>query len=327
LWRTFGRGGALRGVGGGRARGGPGRAMRQGGRTARPPPGMEVDLTTLPTPGELARSFARSMTPRKASYIGTWLLLLLSFNFLTVPPTSNETWQKYYMLRASADEVVQTKEFMEAQDRYVDARAGLADNEVWFWRFRGEPYATMVPLYKAQEREAVREMRKMEKERDRGLAKARSVIGIFSERGLAETRDLFWQGYERAKVFATRQTFWQAFWNVIGRAGSDSDENIVGFLLKWAMILVSNFTFGLVAATITFAFSLGSLVWSFGPNVFVGILVYVVYLAGAVATVVGILGLLYGGIAASVYTVAAVAQNAQLQDGRRPRAPPRMHYE
>ena len=300
--------------------------MRRGGGGSRPPPGMEVDLSRLPTPGELARGFARSMTPRKAGAIGTWLLLLLGFNFLTVPPTSNATWEKYYDLRAKAESIVQSKEFEHAHGRYLDAREGLGDNEVWFWRFRGEPYATLVPAYKAQEKAALREMRALEKERDRGLARARSVIGIFSERGLAETRELFWDGYERAKVFATRQTFWQAFWNLIGRVGSDSDENIVGFLLKWAMILVSNFTFGLVAATVTFAFSLGSLVWSFGPNVFVGLLVYAVYLAGAVATVVGILGLLYGGLAASVYTVAAVAQNAQLQGGEgRPQR--RMHYE
>ena len=64
------------------------------------------------------------------------------------------------------------------------------------------------------------------------MAAAKRELGVFSVDGVAESRNAFWRSYEGGKVFAQRQTFWDAVNSLLY---SRSEENWVGFVLKWIL--------------------------------------------------------------------------------------------
>ena len=97
-------------------------------------------------------------------------------------------------------------------------------------------------------------MRRLEKShhedgRTAAVSLAVGALGLWSALGIDETKELFRKSYDRGKVFATRQTFYDAFFSLLsGR----TEENIVEFVLRWVMIALSNFTVGMASAVISF---------------------------------------------------------------------------
>lgn len=92
------------------------------------------------------------------------------------------------------------------------------------------------------------------------VSDAKAAMGVWSEHGLMETRRLFWDSYESGKVFARRQTFYDAVFAVIyGR----TEEHFLAFILKWLFNTLVNFTVGMSVAVMAFIFKLPGLLWSF----------------------------------------------------------------
>lgn len=75
------------------------------------------------------------------------------------------------------------------------------------------------------------------------------------------------QSFEKGKVFAQRQTFWDAVNTVLY---SRQEESWVGFAIKWMFTIAINFTLGMLGAAIYFAFALWGVVTSYDPNVVTG---------------------------------------------------------
>ncbi len=98
-------------------------------------------------------------------------------------------------------------------------------------------------------------------EQDNQMAEAKSKLGLFSEHGVAETRDLFWLRLAQGKGFATRQTKWDALF--MGMSAMGRDEKLVSYLLRLALSMLFNFTLGIFGAVVGFVFSLISVVKSY----------------------------------------------------------------
>ena len=87
---------------------------------------------------------------------------------------------------------------------------------------------------------------------------------------------------------AKRATFWDLLFSGMSMR---RDESLVSFLLGMVIKFAFNLTFGLLFMLVAFLFSLGGIVWSFGPGVLNGSLFFIVAALGATAVVTGIITL------------------------------------
>ena len=62
------------------------------------------------------------------------------------------------------------------------------------------------------------------------ISDAESVAGLFSEVGVGEVRDSFWEYFASGKQFAKWQTMWDAMF--IGMRSMSRDENMMEYLFK-----------------------------------------------------------------------------------------------
>lgn len=102
---------------------------------------------------------------------------------------------------------------------------------------------------------ALSEMKDLENERRRREQEAFSIVGIWSDIGIEDTRKLFWNCYEQGKELAKRWTLIDVLFTV-GRR----DEELVVFLLRIALAFLSNLTVGLMSGLLIFMWQVWSLI-------------------------------------------------------------------
>ena len=63
---------------------------------------------------------------------------------------------------------------------------------------------------KAKSAELQKKFAALERESQQKFSDAKAELGLWSDAGIGEGRQLFWSAFERGKVFGRRQTFWDA---------------------------------------------------------------------------------------------------------------------
>lgn len=147
---------------------------------------------------------------------------------------------------------------------------------------------------------------------------AKKVAGLFSEVGVGEVQDSFWEYFAGGKRFAKRQSWWDALF--MGMRSMGRDESMAEYLLRVLMQVLINFTMGLIAALAIFVFGLWSIVKSYQPDPLTAVLFFVLAACAGFAFVSTYLLALYGAAAGGVYGLAKVAesnsQRIQAEGGR-----------
>lgn len=87
---------------------------------------------------------------------------------------------------------------------------------------------------------------------------AKQSVGLFSEHGVQDTREMFWQKFQSGKDFASRQTKWDIIFAGISAIGRD--EKIANFLFRIVSSFLLNITIGLCGAVVAFWWNLWSLI-------------------------------------------------------------------
>merc|ERR1711871_1329054 len=123
--------------------------------------------------------------------------------------------------------------------------------------------------------------------------------------GVAETRESFWTSWEGGKGFAKRQSMWDSFFIAL----SSRDDGIAGALLRWLFNVIFNFTIGLFGAAVHFMWTLWSLITSYGPGLFTGLVFFGVASLCAWSIVGLFLSTMYASAAGGLYGVAKIAHN------------------
>jgi hypothetical protein len=169
------------------------------------------------------------------------------------------------------------------------------------------------------------------------IQQAKSIAGIFSEVGVEEVKESFWEYFGAGKAFAKRQSMWDAMFIGIRTVTRGRDESMAEYMLKVLVQVLINFSVGLLMALVTFVLGLWSIVKSYQPNPLTALAFFVGASCAAFALVATYLFLIYGAAAGTVYGVAKVAEG-QLrieQQHRQPQprrnesysdARPRPHY-
>jgi hypothetical protein len=150
-------------------------------------------------------------------------------------------------------------------------------------------------------------------EQSNQLAVAKSQLGLFSEFGVEETRNLFWEKFAQGKGFAQRQTKWDALF--IGIRTIGRDESIISYIFSLILSMLFNFTIGVCGTVITFMFSLGSLIRSYNASILQGLFFFISASLAAVAFALTWLIGLYSVTAGTAYVgLRLVAANLRIEN-------------
>eukprot|EP00887_Chlorella_sp_A99_P006331 scaffold3.g6331.t1 len=189
-------------------------------------------------------------------------------------------------------EVIAFEGLREAQAELIELEADVAAVKGWLplvWRLdarRRERVARRMPAVRA----ARQRVADLQRQLDQKMREAKAALGLWSEVGVEESKALFWRSFASGKLFAQRQSFWDAVFT----------------------ITLANFTTGMLIAVFAFLFQLPSLLASYGAPLWKALPFFAVASAGAISVAASYLGLLYGaGFGVAYGTVAVVAQRRQ----------------
>jgi len=231
---------------------------------------------------------------------------------LPVTPEQFEKYEQKLRLIDSDDGLVADR--LEAEDAYRSTRMELYERQRFGWRWRGRFEKLIIQELKRKERKQWRALKALNKERERKLRDARSELGIWSEEGVREAKNKFWEKYEGGKVFATEQTFYDAFNALLnGRSDGKSDDKALEFMIRWTFRILINFTIGMFGAIVGFIFALPSVIHGFGASFFSFVFFFILAVITAISVVLTFLGLLYGGAIGGIVGIVKVASKNALR--------------
>ncbi len=190
---------------------------------------------------------------------------------------------------------------MHAHALHEQAYLDQNQHMVWFWRFRPE-HRKLVKEKQPAVDAAYATIRDLGRVRDRHMRNAKRNLGVWSDAGVEESRAMLWKSFESGKVFAQRQTFWDAFFTIL----NSRDRDWVSMLLDLLFRALTNFTIGSVMAVITFIFSLPSFLSGYGAGIFSGTVFFVVASVAGLSLIASYLSLIYASGAAVVYGAASL---------------------
>jgi len=147
------------------------------------------------------------------------------------------------------------------------------------------------------------------------MSDAKSVAGLFSEVGVNEVKDSFWEYFNSGKQFAKRQSWWDAIF--MGMRSMRRDESFIEYGLKMLMQVLINFSMGLVMALFIFIFGLWSIISTYQANPLTALFFFVSASSAAFAFVSTYLLAIYSAAAGGVYGVVKMAEsNMRLEAAR-----------
>jgi len=163
------------------------------------------------------------------------------------------------------------------------------------------------------------------------MSDAKSVAGLWSEVGVEEAKDSFWQYFFAGKQFAKRQSMWDALFIGMRQMTRGRDETFIEYGLKVLMQVLLNFSLGLLMALLMFVLGLWNIVRSYQPSPVVAVIFFVGASCAAFSFVVSYLLAVYGAAATGVYAVLKLAETSARQQiaaqQRQQRVYDRPHYE
>lgn len=155
------------------------------------------------------------------------------------------------------------------------------------------------------------DLRRNEKEQ---LSRAKSNLGLFSEYGVEETRNLFWERFAQGKGFASRQSKWDAIFMGIG--AMSRDEGLLAYLVRLGVSMLFNFTIGVCGAVVAFVFSLYYLIQTYQASLVAATTYFALASLAAVAFALTWLIGLYIAAAGTAYVgLKFVASNMRIENG------------
>ena len=160
------------------------------------------------------------------------------------------------------------------------------------------------------------------------MSDAKATAGLFSEVGVGEVKDAFWDYFTNGQRFAKRQTMWDMLF--MGMRSMGRDESFLEYAFKVLLQVLINFSLGLIMAFFIFIFGLWSIIKSYQADPLTAVVFFVMAACAGFAFVASYLIAIYSAAAASVYGVAKMAENRLLleqQGGAGARQRARVQYD
>uniref|UniRef100_A0A7S2Z499 Uncharacterized protein n=1 Tax=Chloropicon laureae TaxID=464258 RepID=A0A7S2Z499_9CHLO len=235
--------------------------------------------------------------------LALWALGIFCMLFAPAPVKITAEMEARY--QSKMDRVMEmTGDFTQVGKQLEQFDAELYKAKKFGWWFRSEDRKAVNEI---KERMAPyeKELGALERERTKLEAEARNELGLWSEAGIREARDVFWSTYSRGKRQAQVGMMWDLVWELFR---SDNYEDSVNFFFRILWIIVSNAVLFLITSSLVFVFKVVAVIRSFQPSLLSGLLFYALALLAAFSTVAGILSLVVG---AAVGTGVVISKNAR----------------
>lgn len=277
-----------------------------------PPPGggghQVVRLPDVTHVGSIIVSSATNFARRHKIITGGYLFGLLAILFVgSGTKLSLEQARTYNSIMSTID--VQL-EYDASQD-YWQAQQAYRASKGWF------TCDSLCQRNKERMEQAKFILDDVRREGNARMSDAKASVGLFSEVGVGEVKDSFWNYFYQGKQFAKRQSMWDALFMGIRHMGRD--ESTAEYLLRVLMQVLVNFSMGLVMALVIFVIGLWSIVRSYQPNPIVAVVFFISAACAAFAFVTTYLLAIYGATAGGLYGMAKLAETnarARIQNGQ-----------
>lgn len=198
----------------------------------------------------------------------------------------------------------------QASDRYAQTMHAYRATKGWF----SCDHVCQGNKRRMQRAEA--ELNAVRKEGYARMSDAKSVAGLFSEIGVEEVKESFWQYFAAGKQFAKRQSMWDAMF--MGMRSMSRDESWMEYAIKMLLQVLINFSLGLIGAFFVFVFGLWSIVKSYQANPLTAVIFFIGASCAAFAFVSSYLFAMFGAAAGGIYGLAKVVEsNARIENNRR----------
>jgi hypothetical protein len=283
-------------------------------------PAREIALPSASDVGTIALRTVTSFARRHKLISGSYLFgLLVMIMMGSGTKLTMEQAKQYNHIMSTIDLQVE----FEASQRYFQASQAYHASKGWF---TCDSLCTRNKDRMLQHKAVLDDIRN---EGNARMSDAKAVAGLFSEVGVQETKDSFWQYFYQGKQFAKRQSMWDAMF--IGIRHMGRDENMLEYGFRVLMQVLINFSMGLLMALLIFIFGLWGIVKSYQPNPVVAVLFFLSAACAAFAFVTSYLLAIYGAAAGGLYGVAKLAET-QARLNNEPAQPPgyvhnHPHYE
>jgi len=243
---------------------------------------------------------------RNKKLTGTWLLGLFLLCFATGLTVSPEQEASYSSIVSKIDQ----EKTLKAERQLYLAEKAYAQSKGFFScdAFCMEKYNQMLEARKRFDRITLIN--------ENQLSKAKSEVGVFSEYGVQEARDLFWGIFAKGRGFSQRSSWYDLLFMGIDSMGRD--EQLLSFVIRWIFQLAMNFTIGMIGTLVAFVWYLWGMISSYQPNVIVAAFFFILATITAASMIVTFLVGVYFSAAGSAFVIAqAAGPNFRLGDGGR----------
>ena len=258
------------------------------------------DVGTLVVKG--VGSFARKHKVISTSYVFGILFLLF------VGSGSKLTYDQATQYNRIMESIDLNAEY-EASNRYAQAAHAYRATKGWF------SCDHVCQRNKKRMEHAEMVLDEIRKEGYARMSKAKNVAGLFSEVGVNEVKDSFWEYFTAGKQFAKRQSMWDVMF--MGIRKMSRDESTLEYVLKVLLQVLINFSMGLIFALAIFIWGLWGIVKSYEPNPLTAVVFFIGASSAAFAFVSTYLFAIFGAAAGGVYGLAKVAEsNARIENGQ-----------
>jgi len=145
----------------------------------------------------------------------------------------------------------------------------------------------------------------------KALSDARASVGIFSEYGVADARERFWDSYYQGSAMAKRMSYWDALFMSIG--AMRRDDSLMSVFINWLLNVAVNFTMGMISALISFMFHVGSLLFSYQASPASAISFFILAFCGAFAVIASFVVGAYMLAAATAFVALKASGNLTIE--------------
>lgn len=262
---------------------------------------------------EVFRSLKLHRKPSFYVFAALWLFGLASMFIFPAPvPITEEALAKY---EAKLDEAARySKQHADSTQAWYAAAQELREAKTWFWRFRAERRPIVLDK-KAKERAAYAIVREHDRHLESLISAAKAELGLWSELGVGEGRQLFWKSFQAGKVFGRRQTIWDTAFNLL--ASNQADRNLVTAFVQLICTAMVNFTAGMLSSVFIFIFQLPWLLMSYQASLPSMIAFFALATLGCISVICSyLLGLYLAGATAIYATVSLTGQSRRLGAGQ-----------
>lgn len=268
----------------------------------------QLQRIEIPGPGDIITSLSKKIlaSPKAKTFIVLWMVGLFCMLYASAPvPTTEAMRDEFADLMDQADSV---DGYQQAYQKLSYIEEKIYQHDGWFI---GSEARAIVNDLKTERRRAYDDFARLDYKREELRREAFNVVGLWSEYGINEARQLFWDCLEKGKGFARRSTMWDMIFGLaMGR-----DEGIGAFIVRVIINFVFNVTMGLIGAILAFMYYLYSMVLMYKASMASGLLFFGVMLLAGISMAFVYIFVIYGAVAGAGYFVVRTAVNAQIREG------------